>query len=229
MDHHVGVLQQRVQPLTVLGREGQRLERARHERQQPREEDRDARQHRDDHRHELAVAVAVQAHAERREARQQPAPEHERARLAPPQGGDLERPGERAARVVRDVAQREGVAEQARPERGHRHRHEREQAVDGPLGAVHPGAASRPARAEGHHHRVGRRGQRQQEGRAPEDAHPARPPARPPSGAGVTSRPTPRPSGPRRPRWPPWPGTWTGRAWSGRCARPRRCRSRACR
>ncbi len=108
--HHVRVLEARVQAGTVRRR---RLhgKRRRHDDDEEREEDRDSADHGDDPGDEIARA-AVEQHRRRSVAGQDQQPEEERSLLPAPERGDRVAGRQLAARVLRDVDEREVVADE---------------------------------------------------------------------------------------------------------------------
>ncbi len=221
MDHHPGVLQQRVQPDAVLRRRRrEQLERALPA--EDRDDPEEAREVDDHHRRLELLRAAPDDQADQRAPE---APEQERALLPSPEGGDEEVERQVAARVGVDVGDVEAVLEQ----KGHQHRRGRDDARrEGRVEAARERQQFRAAVGAP----VGRRRSDPREKGSPDGGH-AGPEVVGAHGEGsTTGAPPPWPtcssSPPRR------PGTWRGisrgaspprRARSG-SARWRRSRSR---
>ncbi len=125
MREHVRVLQARHHAGAVCGR-SRRRERARDEHEHEDEEAADAREHRHRPGHELARAP-VEPDGERGVAGEDEEPKEQRALLPAPETCEAVAEGQRAARVLRDVDEREVATRERDPQhcRGDRRRAER--------------------------------------------------------------------------------------------------------
>ena len=103
MNHHLGILEERIEAVAVGG-DGAGIERKRRrgEAQDRKEEDLNAGQDRAGVGVELDVGLVAQAQHKAVHA-QQPRPEQQRTLLAAPQGGELVSSGEGAVGVLKDV------------------------------------------------------------------------------------------------------------------------------
>ena len=89
MNRHPVVLQERIQVGAFSGNRREQVEWTGHEIEHHQKKDRDAGQHRERVRRDLGIAAAILERGDRREDRQQPGPEHQRALLPAPQRGDF--------------------------------------------------------------------------------------------------------------------------------------------
>ncbi len=109
---------------------------------QPDEEDRDAGEDRGRPRRHLAMAVPGQIEDRRGGDREHERPEHQRAGLAAPEGGQLVEQRGRSRRVVGDERDREVGAYEQRLDRDHRDEHQSAHRVDRAAGGDDPAAVA---------------------------------------------------------------------------------------
>ena len=132
MNHHIGVLQQGIQTIPVVGHERQRrcvalqehrLVEGVHDEQMHRgEEERRPHQHGNDVRHHRAVFSPILNNDQRRIGREQPPPEQQRSFLPAPDRADLEIYRQVAIGMRRDVLDREITDGEQIPEASDRRR-----------------------------------------------------------------------------------------------------------
>ena len=144
MDHHQGVLQQRIQPLAVEGRLGQLVEGVFGEDENGQEQDRRGHEGGNDVRHQFPVAVQVLRHGDGAVQGQNPQPQQHGSLLPAPQGGNevKERHGE--VGNTGDVLNAEIVGQDGKKQRKHRDGNQGEHTERRPFGAANhlqtPGA-----------------------------------------------------------------------------------------
>ncbi len=126
MEHHAGILQQRIQVAAVGRRRKQALERIRREQQEQQEAERDETHHAQHARHHLVGQVAAPERDRHRPCAQHEHPQQHRALVRAPRGGDPVLERQPRVGVGRDVDHREVVGDERVDEAAERERDEQE-------------------------------------------------------------------------------------------------------
>ena len=147
MDDHVGVLEQRVEPAALGRRRGEEgVEGVVVDDHQEQEEHLDDRDHSDDVRHQLAMALAIDVDGGRTEDRQQKHPEHDRAVETAPVRRDLVEQRLNGVGVTLDVVDGVIAGDESVDDDARGHRHQRRDEVERADAGVDQSIVSRGAR-----------------------------------------------------------------------------------